>query len=107
MLGVARLSRGDGPKRFLGQFEGILQTDGYAAFAAPIGISNSPTLKTQPSSVARLISKPEVPFQNHALPMQGRVFTLEAGKVGQPPMQQFARHRTECGRVQLADQIQS
>ena len=28
-----RLSRGrDGPKRFLGQFEGILQTDGYAAY---------------------------------------------------------------------------
>jgi transposase len=27
-----RLGRGrDGPKRFLGQFEGILQTDGYAA----------------------------------------------------------------------------
>jgi transposase len=28
-----RLGRGcDGPKRFLGQFEGILQTDGYAAY---------------------------------------------------------------------------
>ena len=28
-----RLDRGrDGPKRFLGQFEGILQTDGYAAY---------------------------------------------------------------------------
>ena len=27
------LGRGrDGPKRFLGQFEGILQTDGYAAY---------------------------------------------------------------------------
>ena len=27
-----RLGRGrDGPKQFLGQFEGILQTDGYAA----------------------------------------------------------------------------
>lgn len=28
-----RLGRGrDGPKRFLGQFEGILQTDGYTAY---------------------------------------------------------------------------
>src|SRR4051812_49704932 len=28
-----RLGRGrDGPKRFLGQFEGILQSDGYAAY---------------------------------------------------------------------------
>jgi len=28
-----RLGRGrDGPKRFLGQFEGVLQTDGYAAY---------------------------------------------------------------------------
>ena len=28
-----RLGRGrEGPKRFLGQFEGILQTDGYAAY---------------------------------------------------------------------------
>ena len=28
-----RLGRGrDGPKRFLGQFEGILRTDGYAAY---------------------------------------------------------------------------
>ncbi|MGA7079146.1 MAG: transposase [Terriglobales bacterium] len=28
-----RLSRGrDGPRQFLGQFEGILQTDGYAAY---------------------------------------------------------------------------
>jgi transposase IS66 family protein len=28
-----RLGRGrDGPKRFLGQFEGILQTDGYSAY---------------------------------------------------------------------------
>jgi transposase len=28
-----RLDRGrDGPRRFLGQFEGILQTDGYAAY---------------------------------------------------------------------------
>jgi len=28
-----RLGRGrDGPKQFLGQFEGILQTDGYAAY---------------------------------------------------------------------------
>ena len=28
-----RLGRGrDGPKRFLGHFEGILQTDGYAAY---------------------------------------------------------------------------
>ena len=28
-----RLGRGrDGPKRSLGQFEGILQTDGYAAY---------------------------------------------------------------------------
>ena len=27
-----RLGRGrDGPKQFLGQFEGLLQTDGYAA----------------------------------------------------------------------------
>jgi hypothetical protein len=28
-----RLGRGrDGPKEFLGQFEGILQTDGYVAY---------------------------------------------------------------------------
>jgi hypothetical protein len=28
-----RLGRGrDGPKQFLGQFEGLLQTDGYAAY---------------------------------------------------------------------------
>jgi transposase len=37
-----RLGRGrDGPKRFLGQFEGILQTDGYAAYDQIGGPSNS------------------------------------------------------------------
>ena len=33
-----RLGRGrDGPKRFLGQFEGILQTDGYSAYDQTVG----------------------------------------------------------------------
>jgi transposase len=33
-----RLGRGrDGPKRFLGQFEGFLQTDGYAAYTRLAG----------------------------------------------------------------------
>jgi hypothetical protein len=40
-----RLGRGrDGPKKFLGQFEGILQTDGYGAYDHVGGLERSKPL---------------------------------------------------------------
>jgi hypothetical protein len=43
-----RLGRGrDGPKRFLGQFEGILQTDGYAGLVSICGATGSGQARSQ------------------------------------------------------------
>jgi hypothetical protein len=44
--------------------------------AETIGINNSPTLRTQPSSVCATDFQAGVSFQNHALPMQGIVIAI-------------------------------